>query len=278
MPGVDALTRDEAVADAPGVASVSQSFNLIIGLTYIVITIVIGFFFVILTVQKAASLTLLRAIGADTRTLVGALFVRRRNPRVLLAPLIDGGGHERGMRSGTLNVPGIVGFGKAAELCRHEMGAEAERLRALRDRLHERLHRQLDEIFVEGLVHVTALPDDYYHFDAIGHHAYTFPSGKWEGKGPAAGFPESQWISLLSQVSKIDDTLTRSAAAVAAGAGAITTQPAGSDLGSIYTFIYTAKNPYSIAVRGALSQNMINLILTRRTYQDVTKGLARFGE
>jgi len=76
VPGVDALTRDQAVADAPGVSSVSQSFSLIIGLTYIVITIVIGFFFVILTVQKTASLTLLRAIGADTRTLVGALFVQ----------------------------------------------------------------------------------------------------------------------------------------------------------------------------------------------------------
>lgn len=76
VPGVDALTRDQAVSDAPGVSSVSQSFSLIIGLTYIVITIVIGFFFVILTVQKAASLTLLRAIGADTRTLVGALLVQ----------------------------------------------------------------------------------------------------------------------------------------------------------------------------------------------------------
>src|SRR5258705_52839 len=69
---------------------------------------------------------------------VGALFVRRRNPRVLLAPIIDGGGHERGMRSGTLNVTGIVGFGKAAELCRLEMASEADRLRQTRDPPHER--------------------------------------------------------------------------------------------------------------------------------------------
>jgi cysteine desulfurase len=81
---------------------------------------------------------------------VGALYVRRRNPRVLLAPIIDGGGHERGMRSGTLNVPGIVGFGKAAELCRLEMASDTERLRKLRDRLNERLHKGLDEIYVNG--------------------------------------------------------------------------------------------------------------------------------
>src|SRR5207244_3528124 len=81
---------------------------------------------------------------------VGALYVRRRNPRVLLAPLIDGGGHERGMRSGTLNVPGIVGFGKAAELCRLEMASDTERLRALRDRLNDRLHKGLDEIYING--------------------------------------------------------------------------------------------------------------------------------
>src|SRR5205807_672391 len=68
---------------------------------------------------------------------VGALYVRRRNPRVLLAPIIDGGGHERGMRSGTLNVPGIVGFGRAAELCTQEMAADAERLGALRDYLND---------------------------------------------------------------------------------------------------------------------------------------------
>jgi cysteine desulfurase len=81
---------------------------------------------------------------------VGALFVRRRNPRVLLAPIIDGGGHERGMRSGTLNVPGIVGFGKAAELCRLEMATESERLRKLRDRLNDRLRQRLDELYING--------------------------------------------------------------------------------------------------------------------------------
>jgi cysteine desulfurase len=81
---------------------------------------------------------------------VGALYVRRRNPRVLLAEQTSGGGHERGMRSGTLNVPGIVGLGKAAELCRLEMAHDAERLGRLRDRLNETLHRQLDEIYVNG--------------------------------------------------------------------------------------------------------------------------------
>jgi len=81
---------------------------------------------------------------------VGALYVRRRNPRVLLSPIIDGGGHERGMRSGTLNVPGIVGFGKSAELCRLEMAADTVRLQALRDRLNDRLHKNLDEIYING--------------------------------------------------------------------------------------------------------------------------------
>ena len=66
---------------------------------------------------------------------VGALYVRRRNPRVLLSEQIHGGGHERGMRSGTLNVPGIVGLGKAAELCQQEMASETARLSALRARL-----------------------------------------------------------------------------------------------------------------------------------------------
>src|SRR5690242_9273276 len=81
---------------------------------------------------------------------VGALYVRRRNPRVHLAPMLDGGGHERGMRSGTLNVPAIVGFGKAAELCGQEMAAESRRLRALRDRLSEKLRAKLPGIYVNG--------------------------------------------------------------------------------------------------------------------------------
>ena len=81
---------------------------------------------------------------------VGALYVRRRNPRVLLSAIIDGGGHERGMRSGTLNVTGIVGFGKAAEICKQEMAAEGARLRKLRDRLNDRLHKGLDEIYING--------------------------------------------------------------------------------------------------------------------------------
>ena len=72
----------------------------------------------------------------------GALYVRRRNPRVQLSAQIDGGGHERGMRSGTLNVPGIVGFGKAAELCQNEMAEESTRLRGLRDRLKDSRLRQ----------------------------------------------------------------------------------------------------------------------------------------
>ena len=81
---------------------------------------------------------------------VGALYVRRRNPRVLLAEQINGGGHERGMRSGTLNVTGIVGLGKAAELCRLEMEQDTARLRKLRDRLNAQLHKNLDEIYING--------------------------------------------------------------------------------------------------------------------------------
>lgn len=81
---------------------------------------------------------------------IGALYVRRKGPRVRLHPIIDGGGHERGMRSGTLNVPGIVGLGKAAEICRAEMEEEAVRLRALRDRLWNGIQKRLDYVHLNG--------------------------------------------------------------------------------------------------------------------------------
>ena len=81
---------------------------------------------------------------------VGALYVRRRNPRVQLSAIIDGGGHERGMRSGTLNVPGIVGLGKACEVAQQEMATESARLLALRERLRKGLEAKLDEVFING--------------------------------------------------------------------------------------------------------------------------------
>jgi cysteine desulfurase len=85
---------------------------------------------------------------------VGALYVRRKNPRVQLSAIIDGGGHERGMRSGTLNVTGIVGLGKACELCMLEMPQESEKMRRLRERLKDQIFSQLDEVFINGsMVH-----------------------------------------------------------------------------------------------------------------------------
>lgn len=81
---------------------------------------------------------------------VGSLIVRKRRPRLRLAPLIEGGGHERGLRSGTLNVPGIVGFGEACRLAREEMPDDARRLAALRDRLEAGLLERVEGILVNG--------------------------------------------------------------------------------------------------------------------------------
>ncbi len=81
---------------------------------------------------------------------VGALYVRRKNPRVQLSAIIDGGGHERGMRSGTLNVTGIIGLGKACELCQQEMAEETAKLSRLRDRLKEGIMSKLDECYING--------------------------------------------------------------------------------------------------------------------------------
>jgi cysteine desulfurase len=81
---------------------------------------------------------------------IGALYVRRKDPRVRLDPIIDGGGHERGMRSGTLPVTNIVGLGLACELCRKEMDAETPRLLALREKLRAGIMDQLGEVYVNG--------------------------------------------------------------------------------------------------------------------------------
>lgn len=83
---------------------------------------------------------------------VGALFVNRKNPRVKVTSQLDGGGHERGMRSGTLNVPGIVGFGKAAEIAKAEMAQDAARLSVLRDKLENAFKEKLEEVYVNGNV------------------------------------------------------------------------------------------------------------------------------
>ncbi|MDQ6609006.1 MAG: IscS subfamily cysteine desulfurase [Bacteroidota bacterium] len=102
---------------------------------------------------------------------VGALYVRRKNPRVKVTAQMDGGGHERGMRSGTLNVPGIVGFGKACELCMNEMEQDAALTRRLRDKLETGLLR-LDEVYVNGdkehrLPHVSNISFKYVEGEGL---------------------------------------------------------------------------------------------------------------
>lgn len=102
---------------------------------------------------------------------VGALYVRRRNPRVKVTSQMDGGGHERGMRSGTLNVPGIVGFGKACELCMQEMESDNKRISALRDKLESSLTR-LEESYVNGsrehrLPHVSNISFKYVEGEGL---------------------------------------------------------------------------------------------------------------
>jgi len=81
---------------------------------------------------------------------IGALYARRKAPRVRMAPLLYGGGHERGLRPGTLNVPGIVGFAEACDLARRAMPEEPQRLRALRDRLHQGIAEQLEDVRLHG--------------------------------------------------------------------------------------------------------------------------------
>ena len=103
---------------------------------------------------------------------VGALYVRKRNPRVRLTPIFDGGGHERGMRSGTLNVTGIVGLGAACEIAQNEMASETKRLSGLRDRLEKAITSQIDHVHFNGckesrLPHVTNLSFAYVEGESL---------------------------------------------------------------------------------------------------------------
>lgn len=81
---------------------------------------------------------------------IGGLYVRRKNPRVVLVPMMDGGGHERGMRSGTLNVTGIVGLGKAAELAKQEMQSDHERIFGLREKLRKGIMDEISDVYING--------------------------------------------------------------------------------------------------------------------------------
>jgi cysteine desulfurase len=133
--------------------------------------------------QAAGKIPLdVEAIGVDLLSLsahkfygpkgVGCLYVRRRKPRVRLTALLDGGGHERGMRSGTLNVTGVVGMGEAARLCMEEMPTEIPRLTALRDRLEASVRARIDDVVLNGnpdfrLPHLSNLSFSYVEGESL---------------------------------------------------------------------------------------------------------------
>jgi cysteine desulfurase len=113
---------------------------------------------------------------------VGALYVRRKNPRVKVTAQIDGGGHERGMRSGTLNVPGIVGFGKACEICMNEMEVETARVSKLRDKLETSLLK-IEEAYLNG--------DKEYRLPHVSNISFKYV----EGEGLMMGFNKNIAVS-----------------------------------------------------------------------------------
>ncbi|MEE2887771.1 MAG: IscS subfamily cysteine desulfurase [Planctomycetota bacterium] len=133
--------------------------------------------------QAAGKLALdVETIGVDLLSLsahkfygpkgVGCLYVRRRKPRVRITAILDGGGHERGMRSGTLNVAGIVGMGEAARLCREEMATEIPRLEALRDRLQDGVMQRIPDAVINGnpefrLPHLTNISFPYVEGESL---------------------------------------------------------------------------------------------------------------
>jgi cysteine desulfurase len=141
----------------------------------------------------------------------GALFVRKQKPKIQLGCQIDGGGHENGLRSGTLNVPGIVGLGKAAEICAAEMPSESARLAALRDRLLAGLHQNLDGVHVNGSM-TRRLPHNLH---------VSFDSVEGEGLLMALGDLAVSTGSACSSGSHAPSHVLQAIGAVGDGAGAV---------------------------------------------------------
>lgn len=153
----------------------------------------------------------------------GALYVRRRKPKLRLACQIDGGGHENGLRSGTLNVPGVVGLGRAAEICRDEMAGEAARLGALRDRLLNGLRRDLDGLRLNGPAGDRRLPHNLHvSFDEIEGEALLMALGDLAVSTGSACSSGSQAPShVLQAIGAVGD---RAGASIRFGLGRMTTE------------------------------------------------------
>ena len=154
----------------------------------------------------------------------GALYVRRRKPRLELQCQIDGGGHENGLRSGTLNVPGIVGLGRALELCCEEMPAESARLSAMRDRLFDGLKRNLDGVRLNGPSSSRRLPHNLHvSFDDIEGEALLMALGDLAVSTGSACSSGSQAPShVLQAIGAVGD---RAGASIRFGLGRPTTDP-----------------------------------------------------
>jgi cysteine desulfurase len=153
----------------------------------------------------------------------GALYVRRRKPRLELTCQIDGGGHENGFRSGTLNVPGLVGLGRAAELCREEMPQESARLSAMRDRLFAGLQRSLDGVRLNGPTNDRRLPHNLHvSFDDVEGEALLMALGDLAVSTGSACSSGSQAPShVLQAIGAIGD---RAGASIRFGLGRPTTE------------------------------------------------------
>ena len=152
----------------------------------------------------------------------GALYVRRRKPKLQLSCQIDGGGHENGLRSGTLNVPGIVGLGRAAEICREEMPAESARLSRLRDRLLAGLEQGIDGVRVNGPSNEQRLPHNLHvSFDGVEGEALVMALGDVAVSTGSACSSGSQAPSHVLQA--IGATGDRAGASIRFGLGRPTT-------------------------------------------------------